>query len=51
MGLNPLCDCDDLQNCLCEHKIYFFLRIRDTHFWCAVTLVCVRVDAFGVDLG
>ncbi len=39
----------------CEHNyslpIYFAFYMRDTYFWCAVTLVCMCVDALGVNWG
>ena len=42
-------------NCWCEHNyslpIYFAFHMRDTYFWCTVTLVCACVDALGVDWG
>ncbi len=42
-------------NCWCEHNYslpsYFALRMCDAYFWCTVTLVCVCVDALGVNWG
>ncbi len=55
----PICNHSNIQNCQCEHSyslpIYFAFhmpfRMRDTHFWYAMTLVCVCVDALGVHWG
>ncbi len=52
-GLKPICNHSDIWNCQCEHNyslpIYFAFLMHDTHFWCTVTLVCVCIDALGVD--
>ncbi len=48
----PLWWCTPTQ---CEHNyslpIYFAFGMHDTYFWCAVTLVCVCLDALGVNWG
>ncbi len=53
MGLKPIYNHCDMWNCWCEHNyslpIYFAFHVSDTYFWCAVTLVCVCVDALGVN--
>ncbi len=55
MGFKPICNHSDMQNYWCKDNyslpIYFAFYLHDTYFWCAVTLVCVRMDAVGVDWG
>ncbi len=55
IGLKPICNHSHVWNGWCEHNyslpIYVAFCMCDTYFWCAVTLVCVRVDALGVDWG
>ena len=45
MGLKPICNHSDMWNCWYEYNyslpIYFTFCMHDTHFWCAVTFVCV----------